>query len=215
MRTRSVGYGVKWIIDRVVALVFAVVSAPVMAVIAVAIVVDDGPPVLFVQRRAGSGGRPFRMLKFRSMVRTAIADHGGVTEDPFGVIRDDPRITATGRFLRRTGLDELPQLFNVLVGQMSLVGPRPDVLEQVANYTPADRRRLAVRPGITGWAQVRGRDEIGWPERIALDVWYIEHWSLLLDAKILLLTALQPFRADPDPVPDTMNIERGRGRPRD
>jgi len=94
------------------------------------------------------------------------------------------------------------------------VGPRPDVLEQVANYTPADRRRLAVRPGITGWAQVRGRDEIGWPERIALDVWYIEHWSLRLDAKILLLTALQPFRADPDPVPDTMNIERARDRPR-
>ena len=138
-----------------------------------------------------------------------------VTEDPFGVVRDDPRITATGRFLRRTGLDELPQLCNVLVGQMSLVGPRPDVLEQVANYTPEDRRRLAVRPGITGWAQVRGRDEIGWPERIALDVWYIEHWSLLLDAKILLLTALQPFRADPDPVPDIMNVERARGRSRD
>ena len=215
MRKTSVGHGLKWVIDRLAALVLAVVSAPALAVIGVAILIEDGRPILFVQLRAGRGGRPFRMLKFRSMIRTAIADHAGVTEDPFGVVRDDPRITATGRFLRRTGLDELPQLFNVLVGQMSLVGPRPDVLEQVANYTPEDRRRLAVRPGITGWAQVRGRDEIGWPERIALDVWYIEHWSLLLDAKILLLTALQPFRADPDPVPDIMNVERARGRSRD
>jgi lipopolysaccharide/colanic/teichoic acid biosynthesis glycosyltransferase len=215
MRTRSFARGVKWLIDRVVALVLTVLSAPVMAIIAVAIVIDDGPPVLFVQRRAGRRGRPFRMLKFRSMIRTAIADHREVTEDPFGVIRHDPRITATGRFLRRTGLDELPQLLNVLVGQMSLVGPRPDVLEQVANYTPQDRHRLTVRPGITGWAQVRGRDEIGWPERIALDVWYIDHWSLWLDAKILLLTAAQPFRAEPAPASDTMNIERARERHRD
>ena len=211
---RSLARGVKWLIDRVAALVLTVLSAPVMAVIAVAIVIDDGRPVLFVQPRAGRGGRPFRMLKFRSMVRTAIADHRNVTEDPFGVIRDDPRITATGRFLRRTGLDELPQLLNVLVGQMSLVGPRPDVLEQVENYTAGDRRRLAVRPGITGWAQVGGRDEIGWPERIALDVWYIDHWSLWLDAKILVLTAWQPFRAEPDPAADTMNIERARRRRR-
>ena len=204
----------KWCIDRLAALVLLLLTAPGTAVIVVAILIEDGRPVLFVQRRVGRNGRPFPMLKFRSMISNAMAEHQAVTEDPFGVVRDDPRITATGRFLRRTGLDELPQLCNVLVGQMSLVGPRPDVLEQVANYTPADRRRLAVRPGITGWAQVRGRDEIGWPERIALDVWYIEHWSLRLDAKILLLTALQPFRADPDPVPDTMNIERARGRPR-
>ena len=210
MTTRSLARGVKWLIDRVAALLLTVLSAPVMALIAVAIVIDDGPPVLFVQRRAGRRGRPFRMLKFRSMVRTAIADHREVTEDPFGVVRHDPRITWTGRVLRRTGLDELPQLLNVLVGQMSLVGPRPDVLEQVANYTPEDRRRLAVRPGITGWAQVRGRDEIGWPARIALDVWYIDHWSLWLDAKIVLLTVGQLFRREPEPAPDTMNIDRAR-----
>jgi lipopolysaccharide/colanic/teichoic acid biosynthesis glycosyltransferase len=212
MRKRSGSQGVKWIIDRVAALVLAVVSTPVMAVIGVAILIEDGPPILFVQQRAGRGGRPFRMLKFRSMVRDAIAQHAIVTEDPFGVVRDDPRITSTGRFLRRTGLDEIPQLFNVLAGQMSFVGPRPDLLEQVANYTPQDRGRLAVRPGITGLAQVRGREEIGWPDRIALDVWYIEHWSLWLDAKIVLLTVGQLFRSEPDPVPDSMNVDRARER---
>jgi lipopolysaccharide/colanic/teichoic acid biosynthesis glycosyltransferase len=210
MRAKRASHLAKWCIDRLAALFLLLVSTPATAVIVVAILIEDGQPVLFVQRRAGRDGRPFPMLKFRSMIRNAMAEHQVVTEDPFGVVRDDPRITATGRFLRRTGLDELPQLLNVLVGQMSLVGPRPDVLEQVANYTPEDRRRLAVRPGITGWAQVRGRDEIGWPERIALDVWYIDHWSLWLDARILLLTAWQPFRAEPDPAPDTMNIDRAR-----
>jgi lipopolysaccharide/colanic/teichoic acid biosynthesis glycosyltransferase len=207
---KRVSRGGKWVFDRVAALLLVVVSAPLMAAIAVAILIDDGPPVLFVQRRAGRDGRPFSALKFRSMIRDAIAQHGHVTEDPFGVVPHDPRITPPGRFLRRTGLDEIPQLLNVLVGQMSLVGPRPDIVEQVANYTPQDRRRLDVRPGITGWAQVRGREEIGWPERIALDLWYIEHWSLWLDAKILLLTVGQLFRADPNPAPDTMNIQRAR-----
>jgi lipopolysaccharide/colanic/teichoic acid biosynthesis glycosyltransferase len=202
----------KWIIDRTAALIVALAALPGMLVIAIAILLDDGRPVLFVQQRAGRGGRPFPMLKFRSMVGDAIAQHAVVTEDPFGVVRDDPRITSTGRFLRRTGLDELPQLLNVLVGQMSLVGPRPDVLEQVANYTPDDRRRLTVRPGITGWAQVRGREQIGWPDRIALDVWYVEHWSLWLDMKIVLLTIGQLFRAEPDPIPDAMNVERARER---
>jgi lipopolysaccharide/colanic/teichoic acid biosynthesis glycosyltransferase len=202
----------KWVLDRLGALVLIILSAPATVVVAVAIVLDDGRPVLFVQQRAGRYGRPFPMLKFRSMVRDAIAQHAAVTEDPFGVVRHDPRVTSTGRFLRRTGLDELPQLLNVLAGHMSLVGPRPDVLEQVANYTPEDRRRLSVRPGITGWAQVQGREEIAWPDRIALDVWYIEHWSLRLDAKIILLTVGQLFRSEPHPVPDSMNVERARQR---
>src|SRR5690606_36242458 len=101
------------------------------------------------------------------------------------------------RFLRRTGLDELPQLLNVLVGQMSLVGPRPDIPEQVVHYSAADRRRLEVLPGITGWSQVHGRDEIGWPERIAQDVWYISRWSLLLDLKVAWLTVFQLVRDEP------------------
>jgi lipopolysaccharide/colanic/teichoic acid biosynthesis glycosyltransferase len=211
MRLQRLG---KWLLDRLGASLMIVLSAPAAVVVAIAVVVEDGPPVLFVQRRVGKGGRPFRMLKFRSMVRDAIAQHAAVTDDPFGVVRGDPRITSTGRFLRRTGLDELPQLLNVLVGQMSLVGPRPDVPEQVANYTPEEQRRLAVRPGITGWAQVQGREEIGWPDRIALDIWYIEHWSLWLDVKIILLTIGQLFRAEPDPVHDAMNVERARERQR-
>ena len=121
----------------------------------------------------------------------------GITDDPFGVVPEDPRITKSGRVLRRTGLDELPQLVNILRGEMSVVGPRPDLVEQVANYTEADRRRLAVRPGLTGWSQTHGREEIGWPERIEQDVWYIDHWSLWLDLKIVALTFAQVFRLRP------------------
>lgn len=211
---RRFSRGAKWTLDRLLALVLIALSAPFMALIAIGILLDDGRPVLFVQRRAGRDGRPFAALKFRSMVEDAVevGRRLHLSEDPFAVLPRDPRVTASGRFLRRTGLDELPQLLNVLVGQMSLVGPRPDLVEQVANYTAADRRRLAVRPGITGWAQVRGRDAIGWPERIRLDVWYVEHWSLGLDAKILLLTVGQLFRAEPDPVPDRMNVDRAQRR---
>jgi lipopolysaccharide/colanic/teichoic acid biosynthesis glycosyltransferase len=146
------------------------------------------------------------------MVRDAVAvgQELGLTEDPFGVVAGDPRITRSGRILRRTGLDELPQLVNIVRGEMSLVGPRPDLVEQVANYSDADRRRLAVRPGLTGWSQTHGREEIGWPERIAQDVWYIEHWSLWLDLKIVFLTVAQVFRPEPEPVVDEMNIERTR-----
>jgi len=124
-------------------------------------------------------------------------------------VRNDPRITRSGRVLRRTGLDELPQLFNVLAGQMSLVGPRPDIPEQAVHYSDHDRLRLRVLPGISGWSQVHGRDEIGWPERIMQDIWYIDHWSLALDARIAWLTIFQFGRDEPDPVFDDMNVERG------
>jgi lipopolysaccharide/colanic/teichoic acid biosynthesis glycosyltransferase len=133
-----------------------------------------------------------------------------LSEDPFGLVANDPRITRTGRLLRRTGLDELPQLVNILVGQMSLVGPRPDLVEQAANYTEHDRGRLAVLPGLTGWSQVKGRDAISWPERIEQDLWYIAHWSLWLDLKIVALTVREIFRDEPEPIEDTMNIERAR-----
>jgi lipopolysaccharide/colanic/teichoic acid biosynthesis glycosyltransferase len=133
-------------------------------------------------------------------------------EDQWGVVPDDPRITRSGRFLRRTSLDELPQLVNVLKGEMSLVGPRPDLVDQVANYSERDRRRLAVLPGITGWSQIHGREEIGWPKRFEQDAWYIEHWSLGLDAKILLATFTTLFRPEEQPVEDAMNIERARAR---
>jgi lipopolysaccharide/colanic/teichoic acid biosynthesis glycosyltransferase len=198
--------------DRVAAALLIVLFLPLLLIISVWVLVDAGWPVLFVQRRVGKDGREFRMLKFRSMIVDAIriGVELGVTPDPFAVLRDDPRITSSGRFLRRTGLDELPQLFNVLVGQMSLVGPRPDIPEQVRHYSPSDRRRLEVLPGITGFSQVHGRDDIEWPERIVQDIHYIDNWSLRMDAVLILRTFKEFFRREPDPLPDHHNLERAR-----
>jgi lipopolysaccharide/colanic/teichoic acid biosynthesis glycosyltransferase len=203
---------VKAVADRALAAVGLVVLSPVYAGISLWILVESGRPVLFRQARAGRDGVPFSMLKFRTMVPDAVAvgRELGLSDDPFGVIPDDPRMTRTGLFLRRTSLDELPQLWNVLRGDMSLVGPRPDLLEQVANYAPSDRRRLAAKPGITGWAQIHGRDEIPWERRFELDAWYVENWSLRLDARIVVATFTQLGRPDPEPVEDTLNIERAR-----
>jgi lipopolysaccharide/colanic/teichoic acid biosynthesis glycosyltransferase len=208
---RSLQLSVKWLVDRVGAALGLVLLSPLLAAIAVWVLLETGRPVVLVQQRAKRGGTPFGLLKFRTMVRDAI-DVGrqmGLA-DPYGLLPNDPRITRSGRFLRRTSLDELPQLVNVLKGEMSLVGPRPDLVEQVANYSQRDRRRLEVRPGITGWSQVRGRDEIGWPERIEQDIWYVDHWSLGLDLKIVWLTIAQLRRPEPAPVEDSMNIERAQ-----
>jgi len=202
----------KRVADRVAAAVLLLLLSPLLAAIAVWILLDGGRPVLLAQERVGKDGRRFTMLKFRTMVPNALELAHGLTDDPYGVVPDDPRITKPGGLLRRTSLDELPQLWNVLVGQMSLVGPRPDLVEQAANYTDRDRGRLAVEPGITGWSQVNGREEITWPERIEQDLWYIEHWSLGLDAKILLRTFTQLGREEERPVEDEMNIERARSR---
>jgi lipopolysaccharide/colanic/teichoic acid biosynthesis glycosyltransferase len=209
---RTLQLGIKWTVDRVLAAFALVVLAPVFAAIWVWVRRDAGEPVFITQLRAGKDGVPFRLLKVHSMVPNAVrvGQELGITDDPFGVVADDPRITKSGRVLRRTGLDELPQLVNILRGEMSVVGPRPDLVEQVANYTEADRRRLAVRPGLTGWSQTHGRDVIGWPERIEQDVWYIDHWSLWLDLKIVALTFAEVFRSDLEPVEDRMNIERAK-----
>jgi lipopolysaccharide/colanic/teichoic acid biosynthesis glycosyltransferase len=198
--------------DRLLGTLLLLPFAPLLLGIAVWILLDSGRPALMRQLRAGKDGKPFGMFKFRTMVQNAVelGRELQITDDPFGVVKDDPRITRAGRFLRRTGLDELPQLLNVVRGEMSLVGPRPDLVEQAGLYTDDDRRRLSVRPGITGWAQVRGREEISWPERIALDIWYLEHWSLSLDLKILFMTVSQFGRDEPEPIEDTMNIERAR-----
>jgi sugar transferase EpsL len=204
---------VKAIADRVLAMLALVLLSPLLVAIGIWIWVDDGRPALIAQERAGKDGVPFRMLKFRTMVRDAIeAGRRLGLEDPWGLVPGDPRITRSGQFLRRTSLDELPQLLNVLKGEMSLVGPRPDLVDQVANYSAADRRRLGVRPGITGWSQVHGREEISWPERFEQDAWYVENWSLLLDARIVLATFAQLLRPRETPVEDTMNIERARAR---
>ena len=207
----------KYVLDRILALVGLVLLSPLFAGIALWILFESGRPVFLWQLRAGKDGRPFSMVKFRTMVPDAI-EAGRRLEigaDPYGIVPDDPRITRSGRFLRRTSLDELPQLWNVLRGEMSLVGPRPDLVEQAAHYTDADRRRLAVRPGITGWSQIQGRDEISWPERFEHDAWYVEHWSLALDARIILRTFTHFGRPEPQPVEDTMNVERARAKRRE
>lgn len=204
----------KYALDRVVAGVALVLLSPVLGGLALWILLETGRPVLFAQARVGEGGRRFSMYKFRSMVRDAIelGQTLQLTEDPYGIAPNDPRITRSGDFLRRTSLDELPQLINVVRGEMSLVGPRADMVEQVANYAPEDRRRLAVRPGITGWAQIHGRDSIPWPKRFELDAWYIENWSFGLDLRIVLRTVAEIFREQPEPIADTMNIERAKER---
>jgi lipopolysaccharide/colanic/teichoic acid biosynthesis glycosyltransferase len=171
-------------LDIAISLAVLAVTAPVLALAALAIRLESRGPVLYRQRRVGLGGEPFDLWKLRTMVPQAETMGAGVY-----VLEGDPRITRTGRLLRRFSLDELPNLVNVLKGDMAVVGPRPTVQEQVDRYTERQRRRLEVKPGITGWAQVNGRTSLPWPERIELDVWYVEHRSLRLDLKILAKTA--------------------------
>jgi lipopolysaccharide/colanic/teichoic acid biosynthesis glycosyltransferase len=158
-------------------------ASPALAAAALAIKLDDGGPVFYRQRRVGQGGREFELLKLRTMVVGAEQQGAG-----WAVNRGDPRITRVGRTLRRLSLDELPQLWNVIRGEMSLIGPRPTLAYQVEQYSPRQRRRLEVRPGVTGWAQIHGRATLPWEERIELDVWYVEHRSPWVDLKILLKT---------------------------
>jgi lipopolysaccharide/colanic/teichoic acid biosynthesis glycosyltransferase len=162
-----------------------VLASPVLAAAALAIKLEDGGPVFYRQRRVGYQDRDFDLLKLRTMVVGAERQGAG-----FAVNHGDPRITRAGRVLRRLSLDELPQLWNVVRGDMSLIGPRPTLRYQVDEYTPRQRRRLDVKPGLTGWAQVHGRTKLPWDERIELDVWYVEHRSPWLDLKILLRTPL-------------------------
>jgi lipopolysaccharide/colanic/teichoic acid biosynthesis glycosyltransferase len=165
------------------------VSSPLLAAAALAIKLDDGGPVVYRQRRVGWNGEEFDLLKLRTMVVGAEQLGAG-----WAVNRGDPRITRVGRVLRRLSLDELPQLWNVLRGDMSLIGPRPTLAYQVEQYTERQRRRLDVRPGLTGWAQIHGRTRLPWDERIELDIWYVENRSPRLDLKILLRTPLALFR---------------------
>jgi lipopolysaccharide/colanic/teichoic acid biosynthesis glycosyltransferase len=170
-------------VDIVIALLALAVLSPVLLVAAIAIKLGSRGPVFYRQRRVGLGGEEFEMLKLRTMV---------IGSDPVGVgtvvTRDDPRVTPAGRVLRRTSLDEIPNLLNVLHGEMAIVGPRPTIPAQVVDYTPYQHRRHEVRPGITGWAQVQGRAGIPWEQRIELDVHYVDHRSAALDARILIKT---------------------------
>ena len=171
-------------LDIVIASVALVLASPILLLAAIAIKLDSRGPVIYRSRRAGRGGVEFNLLKLRTM-------HPGA--DPVGVgvpvLPGDPRVTRVGRLLRRSSLDELPNLVNVVRGDLAIVGPRPTLPAQVAGYTPHQRRRLEVRPGVTGWAQVNGRAGIPWDERIELDVFYVDNRSLALDLKVIGRTA--------------------------
>jgi len=174
---------VKRILDIVISTVALIMLFPLMAFIALAIKLDSKGPVFFRQERVGKDGKTFKIWKFRTMSVEAPAEGFGHSVTP-----NNPYLTRVGRFLREWGLDELPQLINVLRGEMSLVGPRPAPAWQVERYTAGQRARLSVKPGITGWALIHGRNRLPWRERIELDLWYVKHWSLWLDIKILFKT---------------------------
>ena len=157
-----------------------ILISPILGIVALAVLIGDGPPVLFCQERPGYRGRIFKLCKFRSM-RAAVDRRSHP-------IPDAQRIYPLGRILRATSLDELPELFQVLRGKMSLVGPRPLLVQYLEHYSPEQKRRHDVLPGITGWAQINGRNTVSWEQRFQLDIWYVDHWSIWLDIKILALT---------------------------
>ena len=174
--------------DLCVAGVAAVLLAPVILILCVLVRTRLGTPILFRQERPGLGGAPFTLVKFRTMTDARGADGA--------LLAVAARLTGFGRWLRSTSLDELPELWNVLRGEMSLVGPRPLLMAYLPLYSPEQARRHDVRPGVTGWAQVNGRNALSWSEKFALDVWYVEHHSLSLDIKILMLTVLRVVKRD-------------------
>ncbi len=159
--------------------------APLLLVVAILVRLKLGSPVLFIQERPGLRARPFRMVKFRTMT-----DERGPDGE---LLPDEKRLTSFGRFLRATSLDEFPEMWNVLIGDMSVVGPRPLLLRYVPRYSPFQARRMEVRPGVTGWAQVNGRNSLSWEEKFALDVWYVDHRSFWLDMKIVVMTFFRVF----------------------
>jgi sugar transferase EpsL len=182
------GLAVKVIVDRVIAATALLFLSPLLASLGLLIAVFQGRPVLFRQVRPGRLSRPFTLFKFRTM-----SDRRDAQGNLFP---DAERLTRVGRFLRATSLDELPQLFNVLRGELSLVGPRPLLMDYLPRYSPQQARRHEVMPGITGWAQVNGRNAISWEEKFVLDVWYVDNWSLWLDLKILGMTSLKVIRRE-------------------
>lgn len=179
---------VKKIFDRSIAFFLLLLLFPLFLLVGLFVGVLNGAPVIFCQQRPGLHGQPFKMYKFRTM-RDSRDGQGEL-------LSDAQRLTSLGRFLRATSLDELPELFNVLKGDMSLVGPRPLLIEYLSRYTPEQARRHEVKPGITGWAQVNGRNSLSWEDKFSLDVWYVDNQSLLLDCRILLMTLLKVFKSE-------------------
>ena len=194
--------GKRWL-DLLVALPLSVALSPVLALIALLVGISLGRPVFFRQERPGREGRPFTIWKFRTL--RELRDERG------RLLPDGARLTRFGRFLRRTSLDELPELWNILRGDMSLVGPRPLLMEYLDRYTPRQARRHEVRPGITGWAQVNGRNLLTWEEKFEHDVWYVDHVSLGLDLKILALTVWKVAKGEAISAPGHATMPEFRG----
>lgn len=201
----------KRLFDFLLTLPGLVLISPLLLLIAAAVALTHGFPILFRQRRPGYRGQPFTLYKFRTMRAAASGESGPLT--------DRQRLTGLGQLLRSLSLDELPELFNVLRGEMSLVGPRPLLMQYLARYSPEQARRHDVLPGMTGWAQVNGRNAVSWQQKFRFDVWYVDHWSLWLDIKILALTAWkvltregisQPGHAT---APEFMGNDEGAGEP--
>jgi sugar transferase EpsL len=179
---------IKRLFDISIAIILLIIFSVPMIIIACILKVTMGSPVLFIQQRPGLQGVPFYLYKFRTM---------GEAKDERGEpLPDEARLTSVGKFLRRFSLDELPQIINVIKGELSFVGPRPLLMEYLPKYSPEQARRHEVKPGITGWAQVNGRNAISWDEKFKLDVWYVDHWSIWLDMKILWLTAIKVFNRE-------------------
>ncbi len=189
--------------DLIVAVILIIVIAPLLLLIALIVGLTLGPPVLFRQQRPGLNGEPFEIYKFRTMTN--------VNAEKGELLPDVERLTSFGKILRRFSLDELPQLFNVLKGDLSMVGPRPLLMEYLSLYTPEQARRHEVRPGITGWAQVNGRNALSWEERFKLDVWYVDHQTIWLDLKILWLTLLRVLHGEGINQEGQATMEKFRG----
>jgi lipopolysaccharide/colanic/teichoic acid biosynthesis glycosyltransferase len=196
----------KRILDLTVAVLAIVILSPVILLTAVLVRIFLGTPILFKQERPGYKGRPFFIYKFRTMTGRLARDGS--------LLPDAERLTRLGRFLRALSLDELPELFNILRGEMSVVGPRPLLMEYLPLYSPEQARRHEVMPGLTGWAQVNGRNAADWPTRLALDTWYVDHWSFRLDIKIILLTAWKVIKREGINQPGQATVEYFRGNER-
>ncbi|MBW2047182.1 MAG: sugar transferase [Deltaproteobacteria bacterium] len=197
-------YLIKRIFDLALGIPAFLLLSPAMLIIAVLIRMRIGMPVLFCQERPGQGGDPFTFYKFRTM--TDARDEKG------RLLPDGDRLTPLGRFLRATSLDELPELMNVMKGEMSIVGPRPLLMQYLDRYTPEQARRHEVKPGLTGWAQVNGRNAISWEEKFKYDVWYVDNWSVTLDLKILVMTAVKVLRREGINQPGQATMEEFRGQ---
>lgn len=194
---------VKPFFDRFTAFVVLIIASPILVLSVILLWFANEGNVWFLQERPGKDGKIFRVFKFKTMTDER--------DDQGNLLPDDKRLTAVGKFVRKTSLDELPQMINVLKGDMSIVGPRPLLVEYLPLYNQQQRRRHDVKPGITGWAQVNGRNALDWPERFACDVWYVDHISFALDIKILFLTVVKVFKAEGVSSGTSVTMEKFRG----